>query len=106
MTVDGTDCHIPERGRDWYSHKFKKSAVHYEVACSTLGNYIFWILGPHQPGLENDMEIFRGGLLTYLEEFEHCCETDDGYIGDAPLYISCPSMISMEPERKNGKLLH
>ena len=99
MTVDGTDFRIPERGRDWFSHKFRKSAVCYEVACSILGNFICWILGPHQPGLENDLEIFRGGLLTYLEDFERV-EADDGYIGEAPMYVSCPSMVPMLPERK------
>ena len=99
MTVDGTDCRIPEMGRDWYSQNFKKSAAHYEVACSILGQYICWVSGPHQPGLKNDLEIFRGGLLTYLEDYERV-EADDGYIGEAPMYVSCPSMISMEAERK------
>ena len=51
MTVDGVDVRIPEHGRDWYSHKFKKSAVRYEIAFSMLGGDIVWLSGPHQPGL-------------------------------------------------------
>ncbi len=40
LSVDGTDFQIPERGRDWYSFKFKKSGVRYEVALSMLGGEI------------------------------------------------------------------
>ena len=45
MTVDGVDVRIPERGRDWYSHKFKKSAVRYEIAVSILGGDIVRLSG-------------------------------------------------------------
>lgn len=99
MTVDGTDCRIPEAGTDWFSHKFRKSAVRYEVGLSILGQYICWVSGPHQPGLLNDLEIFRGGLLTHLEDYERV-EADDGYIGEAPMYVSCPGMVTFEEERR------
>ena len=58
LSVDGTDFQIPERGREWYSFKFKKSGVRYEVALSILGGEICWISGPHQPGVYNDLDIF------------------------------------------------
>jgi hypothetical protein len=99
MTVDGTDIRIPERGRDFRSHKTKKSAFRYEVACSILGPYICCISGPYPAGLWDDLGIFRDCLLTYLEDFERV-ETDDGYIGEAPLYVSCPGMIGFEEERE------
>ena len=99
MSVDGTDCRIPQRGRDFHSHKFKKSAFRYEVACSILGPYICCISGPYPAGLWSDIEIFRDCLLTYLEDFKQV-ETDDGYLGEAPLYKSCPAMIGFEEERK------
>ena len=31
VSVDGTDFRVEETGRQWYSHKFKKSGVRYEV---------------------------------------------------------------------------
>ena len=98
MTVDGVDVRIPERGRDWYSHKFKKSAVRYEIAVSILGGDIVWLSGPHQPGLYNDLDIFRLSLATFLEPFERV-EADDGYAGEAPLKVKCPSCITV-PEKK------
>ena len=51
LSVDGTDFRIPERGRDWYSHKFKKSAVRYEIALGIKTGDICWLSGPHQPGI-------------------------------------------------------
>jgi len=34
-----------------------------------------------------------------LEDFERV-ETDDGYLGEAPMYVSCPAMIGFEEDRK------
>ena len=76
--MDGTDCRIPERGPPWYSHKFKKSAVRYEVAVGIKTGDICWFSGPHMAGRMNDVEIFRKSLRTYLDPFE-CVEADDGY---------------------------
>ncbi len=98
LSVDGTDFRIPERGRDWYSHKFKKSAVRYEVALSILGGDICWISGPHQAGINNDLDIFRASLATFLEPFERV-EADDGYVGEAPLRVKCPASVTIEKER-------
>ena len=100
LSVDGTDERIPERGRDWYSHKFKKSGLRYEVAVSIKSGDICWISGPHQPGLWNDVEIFRSSLVTFLDPGERV-EADDGYIGEAPLRVKCPMCVTCPQERKN-----
>ena len=84
LSVDGTDFQIPERGREWYSFKYKKSGVRYEVALSILGGEICWISGPHQPGVYNDLDIFLSSLASHLDPFERV-EADDGYLGEAPL---------------------
>ena len=99
LSVDGTDVRIPERGRDWYSHKFKKSGLRYEVAVSIKSGDICWISGPHQPGLWNDVEIFRSSLVTFLDPGEHV-EADDGYIGEAPLRVKCPMCVTCPQKRK------
>ena len=97
--MDGTDFCIPERGRDWYSHKFKKSAVRYEIALGIKTGDICWLSGPHQPGIWNDLEIFRNSLLTYLDPYERI-EADDGYIGEAPLRVHWPGCVICPHEKK------
>ncbi|KAL3795485.1 hypothetical protein ACHAWO_001837 [Cyclotella atomus] len=99
MTVDCTDVRIPERGKKFFSFKFKKSAFRYEVACAILGNAICWVSGPHPAGRMGDLEIFRTGLLHHLDEEERV-EADDGYEGEAPLYVCCPGSVTMQDERK------
>ena len=51
------------------------------------------------PGEKNDLEIFRSSLMTWLEPFERV-EADDGYEGEAPLKVKCPSSIGI-PEEKH-----
>jgi hypothetical protein len=68
MTVDCMDVHIPERGKKFFSFKFKKSAFRYEIACAILGNAICWVSGPHPAGKMGNLEIFRTGLLHHLDE--------------------------------------
>ena len=58
-----------------------------------------WVNGPFPTGANSDLEIFRSGLMTYLEEFERV-EADDGYIGEALLKVRCPKCITTPLERK------
>ena len=51
-----------------------------------LGNTICWVSSPHPAGKMGDLEIFRRGLLHHLDEEERV-EADDGYEGEAPLYV-------------------
>ena len=60
---------------------------------------ICWINGPFLPGKWNDLEIFRSGLMTWLEFFERI-EVDDGCEGEAPLKVKCPSSIAVPDERQ------
>ena len=50
LTVDGTDYEGPELGRNWYSHKFKRSAVRYEIGLCILTGDICWVSGPYEAG--------------------------------------------------------
>jgi hypothetical protein len=99
LSVDGTDFACAEYGKSFYSHKFKRSGLRYEVALSILGGEICWISGPHIPGRLNDLTIFRNALMMQLEEFERV-EADDGYIGEAPLKVKCPGCCTVPEERK------
>ena len=89
MTVEGTDFWIAEHGRAFYSHKFKKSGLRYEVCICILTGDIVWINGPYECGLWPDIKVFRDSLLSHLEPNERV-EADDGYIGEHPARIKCP----------------
>lgn len=90
VTVDGTDCRVPEQGRVFYSHKFKKSALRYEVALCILTGDVVWINGPYEAGSWPDISIFRNSLQSHLEPGERV-EADDGYLGDHPSFVKCPA---------------
>jgi len=89
VTCDGTDFRIAEHGKKFYSHKFKKSALRYEVCLCILTGDIVWINGPYEAGLYHDISIFRDALKTELAPNERV-EADDGYIGEHPQCIKCP----------------
>ena len=93
VSLDGTDFRIQHAGRKFYSYKFKTSGLRYEVALCILTGEIVWINGPFEPGIWNDISIFRSALLGELEEGERV-EADDGYLGEAPRHVKCPRSIN------------
>ena len=59
LLVDGTDFRIAMGYRKpFWSHKFKKSGLRYEVGLCILTGDICWWSGPYAPGNWNDMGIF------------------------------------------------
>ena len=98
ISVDGTDFRVPERGKQWYSHKFKKSGVRYEIGLCIRTGVIVWIHGPFNCGEWNDIAIFRDSLCSHLAEAGERAEADDGYIGEAPTYIKCPKSFTAVEE--------
>ena len=70
-------------GMRWYSFKYKKSGVRYEVGLCILTGEIVWIAGPYEYGKWNDISIFRNALMTELGPAKRV-EADDGYIGEPP----------------------
>ena len=97
VSVDGTDFRIAEQGSKFYSHKFKKSGLRYEVGLCILSGEIVWINGPYECGIWNDILIFCDSILTKLTENERI-EADDGYVGEAPRYIKCPKSFGNPEE--------
>ena len=65
ISVDGTHCPIfePTKGHQYskntryYSHKFQRSGLAYELALSIFTNHIVWISGPF-PAAMHDPDIF------------------------------------------------
>ena len=69
MSVDGTHCPInePTKGHPfsknpkYYSHKFNRSGLSYEVGFSIFTSQVVWINGPFPAG-KGDDDIFAEGL--------------------------------------------
>jgi hypothetical protein len=72
MTVDGTHCWISEpnhpewsQDRQYYSHKFAKAGINYELGISISSNRLVWMNAPYKAG-SNDASIFRDrGMRDY-----------------------------------------
>ena len=66
----------------WYSQKYKKAGLTYEVAVAVHHNQIVWVNGPFPAG-ENDKKMFNkpGGLRSKLKGRQKCIG-DQGYKGD------------------------
>ena len=97
--MDATDFQRSETGKDWFSYKFRRSGLRYEIALSILGGDICWICGPWLPGVYNDLSIFPEALITWLAPNERV-EADDGYVGEAPMKVKCPGSITVSEERE------
>ena len=93
LSVDGVDCRIPQKGRAFASHKFKKkSAFRYEVAVGILTGEIKWINGPFPAGTWTDLTIFRSSLMQNLDVGE-LVEADDGYSAESPWVTRTPAAV-------------
>ena len=61
VMVDGTDfwiCELKPFAKGFYSHKFAKAELHYEVGVCIQTGLIVWINGPFAVGKSNDITIF------------------------------------------------
>ena len=91
--VDSLEFKIPFHGQRFYTHKWKfYGGLRYEVAVSIIGAECVWINGPYEPGIWNDILIFRNSLMSMLGVGERV-EADDGYRGEAPQHVKCPKSI-------------
>ena len=74
--------------KNWYSHKYHRPCVAYEIGMHLFENKIVWISGPHQAG-ETDLVIFRkeNGLKDNIPDG---CNVigDKGYSGDEKVSIN------------------
>jgi DDE superfamily endonuclease len=101
ISVDGTHFHVKQPtdfdvAKKFFSYKFEKPALSYEVALCIMTGDIVWIHGPF-PGSFHDITIFRDSLLSHLEAGERV-EADDGYIGEAPHHVKCPRSFTNPKE--------
>ncbi len=97
LLVDGADFRIAMGySKPFWSYKFKKSGLCYEVGLCIKTGGICWWSGPYAPGVWNDLLIFRDSLALMLEPGERC-EMDRGYQGSTPTHIKCPGVCWADP---------
>jgi DDE superfamily endonuclease len=88
ITVDGTHCWIEEpshpdwsQDRRYYSHKYNKAGVNYELGISIAYSRLVWMNGPFKAGT-SDVKIFRDrGLKEKLISIKKKAIGDRGYNG-------------------------
>jgi hypothetical protein len=112
VSVDGTHCWIHEPGHpEWsqdsryYSHKFGKAGVAYELAIALACSRLVWMNGPYPAG-DSDLKMFkRKGLKEKLTEADKRGIADSGY-GGYPTLLSTPnSHDSKEVKRFKSRAL-
>ncbi|KAG7342239.1 DDE superfamily endonuclease [Nitzschia inconspicua] len=88
ITVDGTHCWIQEpvhpdwsQDRTFYSHKYNKAGVNYELGVAIAYPRLVWMNGPFRAG-KSDVKIFREkGLKERLQSIGKKAIGDRGYSG-------------------------
>lgn len=86
LTVDGVHCRIHEPrfmpSSGWFSPKFNKAGLAYEIGVSVYHDKICWVNGPFPAG-QNDLRIFRkpDGLLSKIPAGKKAI-ADEGYVGE------------------------
>ena len=88
ISVDGTHCWINEpqhpdwsQDREFYSHKFAKAGINYELGVSLADSRLVWMNGPFKAGA-NDVAIFaQHGLKDKLQSIGKKAIGDRGYRG-------------------------
>lgn len=98
LSTDGTDYPLAmSYMKEFYSHKFKKCGLRYEIGLNILTGDICWWLGPFEPGIWNDIKIFKECLQKELEPGERV-QADQGYVGGYPDSVFCPPFEA--PDRR------
>jgi hypothetical protein len=112
MVVDGIDFRIQEPrkngfNKNWYSHKFRKPAIRYEVATCINTGHIVWMHGPFPAGSCDDKTIYQIGLKQHLLPGEKVW-ADGGYRGDLTvIHKFLPSLTTdFRLEHRRGRARH
>ena len=97
LSVDGVHCRIYEPrtqpSSGWYSKKFNKAGLTYEIGVAIYHNKIVWINGPFPVG-QNDMKVFRKALMAKIPDGRRAIG-DEGYRGE-PSKVSTRNTFNSE----------
>ena len=88
VTVDGTHCWIEEpthpdwsQDRKYYSHKYNKAGVNYELGIAIASNRLVWMNGPFRAGMSDSKIFKKKGLRDTLNAIGKKAIGDRGYNG-------------------------
>ena len=97
LSVDGVDCWIPEpthpiwsQDKDYYSHKFNKAGLRYELGISLSESRLIWMNGPFKAGASDNAIFKNHGLKRKLKATKKMVIADGGYKG-SPKQLSTPN---------------
>ena len=89
MTIDGVHFKIYEPypfNKKWFSHKFKRAGITYEIGCNVNTGEICWAFGGYPAGV-SDITMARQGILRVLPPTEMII-ADKGYVGERTKIIT------------------
>ena len=97
MTIDGTCCPIEEpRPFSTENSCYKlggKAGVNYELGISIVEQKVIWCFGPTQPGLHNDLAVYRLALRGEMQNMQDRRIIADGIYNDEDDVISQKSEL-------------
>ena len=104
LTVDGVHFRINEpfhprynKNSKFYSHKFKTSALNYEIGIDLYRSRVVHIRGPYRAAI-HDITVFREELMDKIPD-GHFCIGDKGYLGE-PAKVMGPNSYDTPAARK------
>ena len=103
MTVDGTHCWIEEpehptwsRDTSYFSHKYNKAGMGYELGIHLWKSQLIWMNGPHKAGKNDGWVLQNNGLLEKLRQVNKKAIGDLGYRGSQDA-VSVPNPYDSRP---------
>ena len=88
ITVDGTHCWIEEpmhpdwsQDKSFYSHKYNKAGVNYELGIAITTSRLVWMNGPFPAGKSDNKILRQKGLKEKLKSILKKAMGDKGYNG-------------------------
>ena len=111
MSVDGTHCCIAEprhpewsQDREYYSHKYNKAGINYELGISLASQKLIWMNGPYKAGT-NDVTVFKKKLRRRLEMLGKKAIGDSGYNGHQAFCVTPNKNDSDEVKKFKSRAL-
>lgn len=108
FSVDGVHFRIEEpqherysKNTSFYSHKFKTSALNYEIAIDLATSRIVHTRGPYRAAI-HDITVFREELMNKIPD-GHFCIGDKGYIGELQKVMGPNSHDTPEVRQFKGR---
>jgi hypothetical protein len=97
LSVDGTHCWIQEpqhptwsQDKSYYSHKYAKAGMNYELGISLSESKLLWMNGPFKAGGNDKLVLKNKGLKTKLLSLGKKAIGDCGYFGHQTAVV-CPN---------------